>query len=107
MSVAIIKSAAEYNTAKNESGLVVIDFFATWCPPCRMIAPKFEGWAKEYVDKNVMFFKLDVDQVEEVVMQERIESMPTFLFFKDGKLVEKIEGANQSRIMIALETHLN
>merc|ERR1712223_1496403 len=58
--------------------LVVIDFFATWCGPCKMIAPKIEQMAGEMV--NVVFLKVDVDEAEDVAQEYNISAMPTFVF---------------------------
>merc|ERR1712176_269423 len=88
--VKMVKSVEEYNTAIAGSGLVCVDFFATWCPPCRMIAPILGGWAEKY-EGNCLFYKVDVDELEEVSMEAQIECMPTFLFFKDGKILQLLK----------------
>merc|ERR1712232_218047 len=80
----------------NESKLVVIDFTATWCPPCRMIGPIFEQMAKDFPD--VTFIKVDVDEGQDVAAQAGVSCMPTFTFYKDGKKVEQIEGADQAKL---------
>ena len=71
---------------------VVIDFWAVWCGPCKMIAPFMEEIAKEY-DGKVKVGKLDVDNNPNVSMQYGIRSIPTVLFFRDGKVVDQIMGA--------------
>ena len=75
-----------------QQGAVVIDFFATWCGPCKRIAPFFEQLADEYV--GVTFLKVDVDESAELVDVYAIQAMPTFVFLKDGKVVKKVEGAD-------------
>jgi thioredoxin 1 len=72
--------------------LVVIDCWAAWCGPCRMIAPIIEELAQEYAGK-VLFGKLDVDKNRAVSMQHQILSIPTLMVFSHGKLVDKITGA--------------
>ena len=74
-------------------GSVVIDFFATWCGPCKRIAPAFEDLADKYFPV-VTFLKVDVDQSAELVNTFDISAMPTFVFLKDGKIIKKVEGAD-------------
>ena len=63
----------------------MIDFFATWCGPCKMIAPKIEQMAGEMA--NVVFLKVDVDEAEDVAQEYNISAMPTFVFLKNGQKV--------------------
>ena len=71
---------------------VVVDFWAVWCGPCRMVAPIVDELATEYEGK-VSFAKLNVDENPEVSMKYGIRSIPTLLVFKDGKPVDQIVGA--------------
>lgn len=71
---------------------VMVDFWATWCGPCRMIAPIVEELATEYEGKAKVA-KLDVDSNQDIAMNYRILSIPNLLFFKDGKVVDQIIGA--------------
>ena len=71
---------------------VVIDCWAEWCGPCRMIGPIIESLAKDYAGK-IVFGKLNVDENQKTAMQYNIMSIPTLLVFKDGKLVDQIVGA--------------
>ena len=71
---------------------VVVDFWAVWCGPCRIIAPLVEELAEEYEGK-VKFSKLNVDENPEVSLKYEIRSIPTLLVFKDGKPVDQIVGA--------------
>lgn len=70
--------------ADSKSSLVLIDFTATWCGPCKMIAPYFEKLSEEY--ESVVFLKCDVDQCPEVAGEYDVSAMPTFVFLKDGKV---------------------
>jgi thioredoxin 1 len=71
---------------------VVVDFWATWCPPCRMIAPFLEQIAGEYEGKAVVC-KVDVDQNHALAQKYNVRSIPTILFFKDGEVKEQVVGA--------------
>ena len=71
---------------------VMIDFWATWCGPCRMLAPTVEEIAKEYEGKAVIG-KCNVDEASEAPMKYGIRNIPTLLFFKGGQLVDRLVGA--------------
>lgn len=75
-----------------ENKIVVVDCWAEWCGPCRMIAPTIEAMANDYSGK-VVFGKLHVDENSETATKYCVTSIPTLLFFKDGKLVGQIIGA--------------
>jgi len=84
-----------------ESGKpVVIDFWAEWCGPCRMVGPLVEELAKEY-DGKVVIGKMDVDNNVETPNIYGIRNIPTILFFKDGQLVDKQIGATQKAVLAA------
>jgi thioredoxin 1 len=71
------------------AGLVIVDFFAPWCGPCQMMAPIIDEIIKENKDENVKIGKLDIDESQEIAAQYNIMGVPTFLVFKNGKLVDK------------------
>ncbi|MEK7778244.1 MAG: thioredoxin [Chloroflexota bacterium] len=71
---------------------VLVDFWAEWCAPCKMIAPMVDDLANEY-DGKVTFFKLDVDANPETSIKFGIRSIPTLLLFKNGKPVDQVVGA--------------
>mmetsp|Transcript_7616 Transcript_7616/g.15667 ORF Transcript_7616/g.15667 Transcript_7616/m.15667 type:complete len:107 (-) Transcript_7616:282-602(-) len=93
--VKYVESTAEFEELilkKSLEKLVVVDFTATWCPPCRMIGPHFETLAEE--TPEAIFVKVDVDDQAEIAASAGIEAMPTFQFFKGGKKVKGFAGAD-------------
>ena len=86
---------------------VLVDFWAVWCGPCKMIAPIVDELATEYEGK-LKIGKVDVDNHQQIAMQYGIRSIPTLLVFKDGKVVEQIVGAAPKKSLIEkLSKHLN
>ncbi len=87
-------------------GTVLVDFFATWCGPCKMLAPVVEQLAEEYADRAAVY-KLDVDEVQEIATQFQVMSIPTLVFFKDGAESERIMGAVPRTVLAeAMERNL-
>ncbi|KAI0503790.1 hypothetical protein KFK09_014733 [Dendrobium nobile] len=81
---------------KNTNKLLVIDFSATWCGPCRFIEPTFKALAAKFTEAS--FVKIDVDELSEVSQQWRVQAMPTFVLVKGGKEVARIVGAKESEL---------
>jgi thioredoxin 1 len=88
-----------------EKGIVVVDFWATWCPPCRAQGPIVEELSLEL--KSVKFGKLDVDGAREIARRYNIRNIPTLIIFKDGKDVEHIVGLHDKvTLKRMIEAHL-
>ena len=81
-----------YNEVMGKGMPVVIDFWATWCGPCRMVAPIIDELSEEYADK-VLIGKCDVEEGDEVAAKYMVRNVPTIIFIKDGKQVDKHVGA--------------
>ena len=93
-------------SVEENQGVVVVDFFATWCGPCKMLAPVFEQ-AGEEMKNDATFLKVDIDQSLELAQQFRISTVPTMMIFKDGKPVETLVGfMPKERIVQKVKSHL-
>ena len=90
----------------NENKLVLIDFYAQWCPPCKMLAPILEEVQKNIQD--VLIVKIDVDQNENISRKFKIMSIPNMILFKDGEVVESVVGLrDQAFIVDMIKKHMN
>jgi len=94
--------AAEVDQAK---GLVLVDFWATWCGPCLAIAPFLDKIAEANAG-NLKVAKLDVDTNQKTAMRFNVRSIPTMMFFKDGKHVDTLVGANPGVLQQKVAQHL-
>ena len=95
-----------FESLKNGEQPLVIDFWATWCGPCRMVAPIIEELANEYEGK-VTIGKCDVEEADEIAAEFGIRSIPTIVFMKGGKVLDKIVGAaSKSKIEDKIKTLL-
>lgn len=83
--------------------LSIVDFYATWCGPCKAVAPLLEQFAAKY--QNVQFLKVDVDESPDIAQEYNVSAMPTFVLFKNSNSVGKIVGANIQAIKNALDAH--
>jgi len=85
----------ELNSANFDSitskGLVLVDFWAEWCGPCKMMHPIFERMAKKY--RHIKFARVNVDQNQDISLRFGVQAIPTFIMFKDGKQADKMMGA--------------
>lgn len=101
-----IKDLAEFNSLlQSTPGLIVIDFTASWCGPCRMISPIFQAMSEEPSNASVTFVKVDVDAAEDVSAHCKIQAMPTFHFYKGGVKVGEMMGADQNKLKSMVAQH--
>lgn len=91
----------DFDEALTHTGLVVVDFFAKWCGPCKMIAPHIETYSQTYTD--VKFIKVDVDDHQTISKLYDVSSLPTIIFLRNGEVVEKVIGANPNKIKAAID----
>ncbi|TVY73551.1 Thioredoxin [Lachnellula suecica] len=94
-------SKPDFDSALKANKIVVLDCFATWCGPCKVIAPEVVKFSDEF--PNIHFVKIDVDEVPDVAQELGIRAMPTFLIFKDAEKVEEVVGANPKALRAAIE----
>ncbi|KAJ3280033.1 Thioredoxin domain-containing protein 2, partial [Rhizoclosmatium sp. JEL0117] len=95
-SVIEITSESEFNTYINSPTLTIVDFTATWCGPCKMVAPRYESLASKY--PSVPFLKVDVDQHRDISGTWGVRAMPTFMFFQAGQKVDEVVGADIGKV---------
>ncbi len=95
-----------FESLKNGEQPLVVDFWATWCGPCRMVAPVISELAEEY-DGRIVVGKCDVEENEDLAMEFNVRNIPTILFFKGGQIVDKIVGAqSKARLQEKFESLL-
>ncbi|KAF2873762.1 thioredoxin-like protein [Massariosphaeria phaeospora] len=99
-----ISAPLHFRTLLTGHTYLIADFYATWCPPCKTIAPIYEQLSTAHaVPGKIAFVKVNVDEQREVAAQYGITAMPTFLVFKDGKVMEEIKGANPPALKRVVE----
>ena len=101
-----IKTSNDFDKLINSGSLCVVDLFATWCGPCRMLAPTIEAIA-EKTNGKYSVAKVDVDEVEEIAIRYGVNTIPTLLYIKDGILLEKSVGLKtESQILNTIEKYI-
>ncbi len=85
-------NSEDFQKALTGGGVVLVDFFATWCMPCKMVAPVMEKIAEKYAGR-VTVGKVDIDEEPDLAAAYRVQSVPSILLFKNGQLVSTLVGA--------------
>ncbi|KAL3296689.1 putative thioredoxin [Colletotrichum asianum] len=100
-----VKSKEEFNAklADPKTPLIILDAFATWCGPCKAIAPILANLSNTEAHTGLHFVKIDVDEVPDLSQDLGIRAMPTFLIFKNGEKVEEVVGANPNALTAAVK----
>jgi len=101
MTVQSIVSLHELKALIATGKAIAIDYFAIWCGPCKMIAPKMEMFAKQF--PTVTFVKVDVDNCQEIAKFAEVKAMPTLHFYKNGSKVVSVVGADLGKIENAIK----
>lgn len=89
-------TSENFESLKNGAKPLVVDFWATWCGPCRMVGPIISELAEEY-DGKIVVGKCDVEEAEDLAAEYGIRNIPTILFFKNGEVVDKMVGAQSKQ----------
>ncbi|KAI5846292.1 thioredoxin-like protein [Morchella snyderi] len=101
-----LASLSQLSTTLAKNVIVIVDFHATWCGPCKAIAPTFESLAaKHAAPSKVAFTKCDVDAAQEIAAQYSVRAMPTFLIFKNRQEVARVQGADVRGLTTAVEKY--
>nr|QHW04708.1 thioredoxin [Dimocarpus longan] len=85
-----------FNSCKESAQLMVVDFAASWCGPCKLMEPAVKDLATKFTD--VQFAKIDVDELSDVAQEFGVQAMPTFVFVKGGKEVDRVVGAKKDEL---------
>jgi len=101
-----LQTSADFKKAleDDKDTLLVLDCFATWCGPCKVIAPQVVKFSSTY--PTATFYKLDVDEVPDVAQELGIRAMPTFMLFRDGEKIAEVVGANPKALEAAIKANL-
>ncbi|GLT40017.1 hypothetical protein SLA2020_141770 [Shorea laevis] len=94
---------AEFEASKLSNKLLMIDFTATWCGPCKRMEPVIEDWAARYPD--VQFIKIDVDRLEDVARAFGVDVLPAYVFLKKGKEIDRVVGVKKDELERKIEKH--
>jgi thiol-disulfide isomerase/thioredoxin len=101
-----IDSMEEWNNLVAESGkagsAIIVDFTASWCKPCKTIAPFFESLAGKY---DAVFVKVDVDELDEIAQRAKVSMMPTFVVYQGERELEQLQGANETKLAEMVGRH--
>jgi len=98
--MALALTEENFDKIVNSGKIVLVDFWAEWCMPCRMIGPIFEELTNEMDADKVTFTKCDVDTERNIAVKFSITSIPSILFFKDGQVMDQVVGAVPKRVIV-------
>ncbi|MGL6106803.1 thioredoxin [Romboutsia sp.] len=102
----IINTSQFRGNVEESKGVVVVDFYATWCGPCKMLAPVFESLGDE-MKNEAKFLKIDIDQSLEIAQRFNVSTVPTMIIFKNGRMVESLIGfMPKEKIKAKVKSHL-
>ena len=97
--MAKVATNTNFDELLEDGKLVIVDFWAVWCGPCRMLSPLLDEVEEEMADK-ITVVKVNVDDADEIAMRYRIMNIPTLLFFQNGQLVDKSVGAMPKNLLV-------
>jgi len=98
---------AKFNEIINQKQLVLVDFYADWCGPCKMMSPVLQE-TKTIVKENVKIIKINVDQYQDLAAEFNVRGVPTFILFKEGKMLWRQSGVlSKNQLIEIINSHLN
>ncbi|XP_065834878.1 thioredoxin 1-like [Oscarella lobularis] len=103
-----IESMEDLNAIVQQSGskLVIVDFYADWCGPCKRIAPVFEAMVQKEFEGKIDAYKVNADEVEEAVDEYEVSGLPTFKFFKNGENIDVVVGGNEDELREKIQNYV-
>ncbi|KAG7134964.1 Thioredoxin-like protein 1 like [Verticillium longisporum] len=103
-SITLVSSKAQFDKLVKETPYVVVDFYADWCGPCKQIAPLFQQLSETAAEiESVKFLKVDTEANSDVAAAHQVTALPTFMVFKNGKVLEKIQGADPRKLQSVVQ----
>ncbi|KAJ3039072.1 Cytoplasmic thioredoxin isoenzyme 2 [Rhizophlyctis rosea] len=104
----MVQAVTQFSEFKELTGSdkIVVDFHASWCGPCKIIAPKYEAFAQEFASKAT-FIKVDVDEVADAAEAAGVRAMPTFQIYKGGQVIAEVVGADANKLRAEIEKACN
>ncbi|KAF4948627.1 hypothetical protein FGADI_9531 [Fusarium gaditjirri] len=103
MTVHEVKNLSEFRDTLEKNKVVLVDFWAPWCGPCRFISPVVEKLSE--AAESIYFIKVNVDEAEDVSHEYGIRAMPTFMLFKDGEKADEVVGADPRKLEILVNEY--
>lgn len=103
----LLKTRQDVSRAMIDAGdrVVVVEFYATWCTPCQKMKPQLKAMEQEFQD--VVFYKVNVDENGETTENYSVTAMPTFILFKNGSKIDRMQGADMTALKAMITKHLD